>query len=118
VYHSPGGGMVRLPATGGIRPAVPQRALPEVRARRNVLAVVDGAAGDLVARLATPGPWLRGHVRSTAWEDRARLLVCLERDQGRSTVILRVDVRTGRWELAVDWTPLERTDTVAFEARP
>jgi len=118
VYHSPGGGMVRLPATGGIQPAVPQRARPEVRARRNVLAVVGGTDGDLVARLATPGPWLRGHVRSAAWEDRARLLVSLERDFGQSAAIVRVDVRTGRWELAVDWTPLEETASVSFDTRP
>jgi hypothetical protein len=43
--------------------------------------------------------------------------VSYQRDHGLETTILRVDVRSGDWSLAVDWTPMRRTSTVAFETR-
>ncbi len=100
-------------------PEVPQPAgIPEVGLLRGAVVVFDQNTGKQVARLASPGGWLRGRIRSAAWEDRAHLLVSFERDHGLETTILRVDVRSGDWSLAVDWTPMLRTSTVAFETSP
>jgi hypothetical protein len=97
-----------------IRPAVRQRAgIPEVLVRDNVVIVRDRVTHVQVARLAAPGPWVRAKIRSSAWEDRAHLLVSFQ--QGGRVAILRVDVRSGGWSLAVDWTPLRRISVVAFE---
>jgi hypothetical protein len=98
-------------------PEVPQpEGLAEVGARPGVVIVHDLTTGDLVSRLASPGRWMRGRIWSAAWEDRAHLLVAfVQRGNGRETAILRVDVRSGDWSLAVDWTPTERTYQVAFE---
>lgn len=98
-------------------PEVPQpEGLADVGLRSGVVVVHDLATGDLVSRLASPGRWMRGRIWSAAWEDRAHLVVAfVQRDDRRETAILRVDVRSGHWSLAVDWTPTERTYPVAFE---
>ncbi|MDZ5621420.1 hypothetical protein SFC88_11305 [Nocardioides sp. HM23] len=100
-------------------PEIPQpEGLAEVSVRRGVVLVVDHVTGEQVARLPSPGSWIRGRIRSAAWEDRAHLLVSYVRGNGRAATILRVDVRTGDWSLAVDWTPTQRSSTVAFETGP
>ena len=106
----------KINRAGELRPAVaPQSGLPDVWATRHTVVVSDLATRTTIARIAAPGPWLRGHVWSAGWEDRAHLLVSVQ--VGANATILRVDVRSGDWSLAVDWTPMLRTSTVAFETR-
>lgn len=70
--------------------------------------------GDVgIPQRVLPGRWLRRAILATATEDRRHRLVAVRR--GRDAAILRVDVRTGAWELAVDWTSLARHDLVVFE---
>jgi hypothetical protein len=95
-------------------PEVPQpEGLADVGARPDVVIVRDRVTHVQVARLAAPGPWVRAKIRSSAWEDRAHLLVSFH--QGGRVAILRVDVRSGDWSLVVDWSPTERAYQVAFE---
>ncbi len=101
---------------GEIRPMVPrQRGLPVVWVKDGALVVLDQVTREQVARLASPGHWIRGRIWSAAWEDRAHLLVSFQRDHGLETTILRVDVRSGDWSLAVDWTPTNETHGVTFQ---
>lgn len=99
---------------GEIRPSVPHpEGSARVWAERAVVVVLDPASGEQVTRLPSPGRWIRGRLQSAAWEDRAHLLVSVR--VGARTAILRVDVRSGDWSLAVDWTPMERSYSVVFE---
>ena len=82
---------------------------------RTAVVVLDQITGEQVARLASPGAWIRGRIWSAAWEDRAHLLVSFQRDHGLETTILRVDVRSGDWSLAVDWTPTHESHGVTFQ---
>lgn len=104
---------------GEIRPMVPQReGLAQVRVQDGALIVLDPTTREQVSRLASPGSWFAGRVSSAAWEDRAHLLVSVRSFTRAETAILRVDVRSGDWSLAVDWTPIERSSSVVFETRP
>jgi hypothetical protein len=87
----------------------------DVRVRDDVVVVVDRGTREPVARLASPGAWIERLISTAAWEDRAHLLVSLVPGDGSAAAILRVDVRSGDWSLAVDWTPTQRSYSVAFE---
>ena len=80
-------------------------------------AVPGPPTGEAQARRAAPTPAARRAIWSTTWEDRDHVLAAIFVRDGRSAAVLRLDARTGEWELAVDWTPTERTSQVAFETR-
>lgn len=96
-------------ATGEIR----SRVVPRRDVRSSAL--VGRTPHVRIPQRVLPGRWLRRTVLAKAVEDRHHRLVAVRR--GREAAILRVDLRRGAWELAVDWTPLEGTYVVAFETR-
>ncbi len=81
---------------------------------RQGFAIVGSRTGrDIVALTDSdprPARWPFG---DPVWEDERHLLAEVVR--GRRAAIVRFDVRTGSWELAVDWTPDGGTYSVAFE---
>lgn len=85
--------------------------------RKRGLRVVDSLTGAPLARLESPGRWVRGLLTAAAWERPARLLVAAVDRRTDAAAILRVDLESGAWELAVDWTRMEETSSVTFETR-
>gem|GEM_PF-1170684 len=80
------------------------------------VSVVDARSGDVLHDIE---PGYRGAHWSwdvVAWEDERHLLASV--DLPNRTAVVRIDVRSGEVELAVDWTPSEGSFQVAFETRP
>jgi hypothetical protein len=82
----------------------------------NQVAVVGARTGEVRSDVEAPG-YRRAQwsYEGLAWEDERHLLagVVLR----HRAAVVRIDVRTGNVELAVDWTPTERSSYVAFETR-
>jgi hypothetical protein len=76
------------------------------------VSIVDARSGRLVSPVSEAYGGKAWELEKPAWEDEHHLLagVVLK----RRAAVVRVDVRTGAWELAIDWTPLEKTFEVAF----
>ena len=80
-----------------------------------VVAVVDSRTGRVERRLGDPREGSRSSLGDHAWEDERHLLVGAR--HGDRMAVLRVDVRSGRWERVVDWSPAGGTFEVTFETR-
>lgn len=75
--------------------------------------VLEARTGDPQGRLGATTALQGWALASGVWEDDHHLLVGVVR--GGRAAIVRCDVRTGRWEVAVDWSHLEGTHQVTFE---
>ena len=82
---------------------------------RHSLVVLDSRTGRVERRLGPATGRDRWWLGDYAWEDDLHLLVGARR--GEMMAVLRVHVRSGRWERVVEPSPSAGTSEVAFETR-